>query len=468
MIRWLPLPQSLFGRMILILMSVLVLAQFISLAIRQGNREDFFYETHTIETARHIADTVKVLDAVSPAERPKLVAMLSTPSLSIRLNKAPVEPDSLHFRQRSHAAVFDVILRGYLGNRWPIDVLASRVTPDGLTFQVQVRLRDQTWVSFRSDLPDETGKEINRLLPKILILLATVILFSLIAVRWVTSPLRALASAAEALGRDIHRHPLAEEGPVEVRRAAHAFNTMQAQLVGYIRERTRILAAVSHDLKTPITRLRLRVEVLDDPELKSKFVNDLAEMESMVAATLDFIRGIGTEETVQPVDVMALLESLQRDAEEMGHHVSISGRVEAPYLGNPQALKRCLANILDNAVNYGREAAFFVEDSPERLAIRVQDQGPGIPETEMEKVFDPFYRLEVSRNRASGGTGLGLTIARNIARAHGGDLTLRNRAEQGLEVSLTLSRARKPDRNSKGAIGKRKIIQRIRNKLLSR
>jgi len=233
---------------------------------------------------------------------------------------------------------------------------------------------------------------------------------------------------------------LPEKGPEEVSRAARAFNTMQARLARYIRDRTRVLAAMSHDLKTPITRLRLRAELLEDPQARAKFTKDLDEMESMVGATLDFLRGQESGEAVQPVDIGALLESLQADLAEIGGTVRIEGAVRSPFPGRPQALKRCLANLLENAVKYGKSAGVTVDDDGARLEIRIRDEGPGIPPEELEKVFAPFYRVEGSRSRETGGTGLGLAIAKSVAEAHGGSLVLRNRAEGGLEAMLVLPR----------------------------
>lgn len=209
----------------------------------------------------------------------------------------------------------------------------------------------------------------------------------------------------------------------------------------YIQDRTRILAAMSHDLKTPITRLRLRTELLDDSELKAKFDKDLQEMESMVTTTLDFMRGVDNQEPMQPVDVMALLESIQADGKEMGQAISIQGTISRPYLGAPNALKRCLGNLIDNAIKYGVGADIVLSDNKTLLEIRIQDHGTGIPESQLERVFEPFFRLEESRSRDTGGTGLGLSIARSIAQAHGGELKLRNLITGGLEAFLVLPRA---------------------------
>jgi signal transduction histidine kinase len=307
------------------------------------------------------------------------------------------------------------------------------------SFVAEVRLNDGAWVAFDTRRPVETASWPYRLLLSIVILMGAVIALTLLAARWVTRPLATLANAAEELGRDIHRAPLPEAGPQEVVRAARAFNHMQSRLVRYIQERTRVLAAMSHDLKTPITRMRLRAELLDDGEAKSKFSHDLQEMESMVGATLDFMRGLETEERAQPVDVAALLESLQEDARETGGEVGIEGAAHAPYVGRPQALKRCLRNLIENALKYGKSALVVIEDGAERLTLRIRDRGPGIPDEELERVFEPFHRVEASRGRDSGGTGLGLTIARSVAQLHGGTLVLRN-VPGGLEAVLTLPR----------------------------
>jgi signal transduction histidine kinase len=184
--------------------------------------------------------------------------------------------------------------------------------------------------------------------------------------------------------------------------------------------------------------MRLRAELLEDVNLRQRFEADLLEMEAMVTQTLEFMRGITNREPTQLIDIMGLLESLQADNEAMGRTVTIDGRVTTSLKGVPQLLKRCLSNLIDNAVLYGQRAEVTIEEGADVLTIRVRDHGPGIPESEIIKVFEPFYRLEGSRSRDTGGTGLGLSIARNIAQAHGGDVRLRNHEGGGLEAILTL------------------------------
>jgi signal transduction histidine kinase len=466
------LPRSLFSRLVLVLLFVLITAQLLSLAIHMHERGELLSQASGRQSAQRIADIARFLDSLDAKERRAIVQVLSAPPLTISLDRGPLVAGVEDPEKGARGALFGAMLRRFLGDGLQVvatqaeapavgfepgmkrglkgaemhgELPASKsamhaAAQPGVSFVAQVRLRDGALVTFDSRQPAQTVSWPYRLLLSLAVLLAAVVAVSLVAVRWATRPLNALADAADELGRNINRPPIAEQGPVEVARAARAFNTMQARLAGYIRDRTRVLAAMSHDLKTPVTRLRLRAELLEDPEIRAKFTKDLDEMESMVGATLDFLRGQESGEPVQPVDVTALLESLQADVAEMGGTVAIEGNARAPFPGRPQALKRCLANLLENAVKYGKSARIIVADEDDRLEIRIQDEGPGLPPGELEKVFEPFYRVEGSRSRETGGTGLGLTIAKSVAEAHGGSLALRNRAEGGLEATLILPR----------------------------
>ena len=458
------LPRSLFGRLVLVLLAGLAAAQLAGAYLNLSERDRLLYRAGGMQLAQRIADVSRLLDSLPPAERRRVVAVFNAPPLAISLDRPALEPAAAE--GDFQLTMFSSMLRYALGDGLPATIArhggappAAQETPampimhpgmgagmrgmgpGSANFVVQVALRDGTRVSFDSFLsPQEEGVPL-RLAATLAILLGTVLALSLLAVRWVTRPLATLATAAEKLGEDIHRPPLAVSGPAEVRRAAGAFNTMQRRLVRFISDRTRILAAMSHDLKTPLTRLRLRTELLEDEALRAKFEKDVDEMESMIAQTLDFMRDAAADEPAQPVDVMALLESLQTDYQDAGQAFDIKGSVARPITGRPRALRRCLANLIDNALRYGARASLEVEERAAELAIRVLDEGPGIPEAELEHAFEPFFRGEASRSRETGGTGLGLGIARNIARAHGGDVTLRNRARGGLEATLTLPRA---------------------------
>ena len=465
-------PRSLFGRLVLILLGGLILAQVATAYINLTERDQLLYRAGGIRLAQQIADIVKLLDTLPIAERRRVVAVFNAPPLAVSLDRPRLAPATASAETDFHQSMFTTLLRYAVGDDAEVNVVRLEGAPEGFRpgprggppdmpmmqgrglgrgmgpgfaaggafFTVQIALRDGTWVTFDSHISPQVIGMPLRLAATLFILLGTVLVLSLVAVRWVTGPLSALASAAEKLGEDINRPPLPETGPIEAQRAARAFNTMQQRLSRFIADRTRVFTAMSHDLKTPITRLRLRAEMLEDEVLRAKIGKDLQEMEAMVTQTLDFMRDASTSEAVQRIDAMALLESLQADYRDTGSSVEIEGEVTQPYPGRPLALRRCLSNLVDNAIRYGGSATIKVEDAADRLTIRMLDAGPGIPEQELEQAFEPFFRGEASRSRETGGTGLGLGIARNIARAHGGDLVLRNRAEGGLEATLTLAR----------------------------
>jgi signal transduction histidine kinase len=458
------IPRSLFGRLTLVLLTGLTLTVLLSAWVQMRDRGRALYEAMHQDVIERTVDIVRLLDALPPAEREHLLPILSGPQARISLATGPLSMPSgdddtaparlveQQLRARLGArAEIRVSLSGYvmsgpmegpvmmgMGNRAAaimhgVHAMASR-------FFIQVRLGDGSWVWFERGLPGRLFDWPVKMLITLGILLVGVTALSLVAVRWIVQPLADLRRAADALGKDIHRPPLPETGPVEVAETARAFNRMQRRIGRFVEDRARILAAVSHDLKTPITRLRLRADLLDDEELGEKICRDLEEMQAMVEETLAFMRGTDEHEQTRPIDLTALLESLIEDAGETGRGVRLEGAIERPYLGRPLALKRCIGNLLSNALRYGREVEVSVQDSAQSVTLRILDSGPGIPTDAIEKIFDPFFRLEGSRGRDSGGTGLGLGIARDIARAHGGDLMLSNRPEGGLIAELRLPR----------------------------
>lgn len=443
------LPDSLLGRLVLIFVTGLTVTLGAMLIAQSPDRDLANFRICAGRAAHRLADFLKVADQLPVGSRDKLMQVAQERGVRMTFTgqrPAPVPPEP-----GSYPALFREVMLEDLRRDRPVltGVKAlEHVAPDagqsehtdGFDFKVEAPLNDGTWVALEVQEPRRLSRWPMRLLTNLLTMVAVMSVLSFVAVRWVTRPLHRLAEAAEALGRDINRPPLAEGGPVEVRRAAKAFNAMQERLARYIRNRTGILTAMSHDLKTPITRLRLRAELLEQAELREKFVRDLSEMEQMVTATLGFMRGLDDREALRPIDVHALAEALQADAEELGASVRVTGKPIAPFSGKPEGLKRALQNLLDNAVRYGREAEIVIDDLPDVLTIAVCDRGPGIPVSELERVFEPFYRLEASRNPGTGGTGLGLSIARNIVQSMGGELTLRNREGGGLEARIVLPR----------------------------
>ncbi len=249
-------------------------------------------------------------------------------------------------------------------------------------------------------------------------------------------PLKQLAQAAKDLGNDINHPPLTLSGASEIRQASAAFNAMQARIRQHISQRTQMLAAITHDLQTPLTRLRLRLEKVADTELYDRLVGDLSAMQSMVKEGLDLARSMDSTEAMQALDLDSLLDSVCSDAADAGQKVTLGGHAGMALMARPIAMRRCLVNLIDNAVKYGQYAQVTVERIAGAARIRIRDGGPGIAPDQLAKVFEPFYRIETSRSRESGGTGLGLTIARNIAEQHGATVLLANHVDGGLEVTL--------------------------------
>jgi signal transduction histidine kinase len=247
-----------------------------------------------------------------------------------------------------------------------------------------------------------------------------------------------LAVAAEALGRGQAPAPLDEVGPSDVRATVQAFNRMQARLRRFVDDRTRMLAAISHDLRTPITSLRLRAEFIDDEDTKARILVTLDEMQKMVEGTLAFAREEATSEPTRTVDLAALVESTVLDLADLGAEVTFADPGRIALACRPVALRRAVRNLIENAVRYGERCRVRLDADRDEVRIVLEDDGPGIPEDERERVFEPFVRLEASRSQATGGIGLGLAIARSIVRAHGGDIALANRPAGGLVVTVTL------------------------------
>ncbi len=271
--------------------------------------------------------------------------------------------------------------------------------------------------------------------------LAVVLIVAVAAARVFAAPVRRLAHAADRLGQDLDAPPLREDsGPSELRAAARAFNRMQARLRSFIADRTRMLAAISHDLRTSLTRLRLRMELIEDEEVRAKATRDLEEMQAMLEATLAFARDDAKGEPRVALDVAGLAQTACDAFADAGHVTSYAGPEHLRLQGRPTALRRLLDNLIDNAVKYGGGAEVTLRAAGDTVEIDVADRGPGIPAGEKEKVFEAFYRIDASRSRETGGTGLGLAVARSIARAHGGDVTLHDREGGGLVATLRLPR----------------------------
>ncbi|AMP01084.1 HAMP domain protein [Collimonas arenae] len=309
---------------------------------------------------------------------------------------------------------------------------------------VYVSLKDGALLKVKLRMMRDPGSPPGRppgmpfLSPYFALFLLLIGILAFIVAKMTARPIQHLANAAGSLGSDIDRPPLDETGPTEVRQAAAAFNAMQARIKRQIQHRTHMLAAITHDLQTPLTRLRLRLEKVSDGELRHKLLEDLAVMQSMVREGLDLARSMDSAEVMQMLDIDSLLDSVCADAVDARQDVTLEGSTRASIMAQPNTLRRCLTNLVDNAIKYGRYARLKVARDGSDIVITIRDGGMGIPADQLEVVFDPFFRLETSRSRDTGGTGLGLTIARNIAENHRAVLELHNHPEGGLEVTLRL------------------------------
>ncbi|HLZ83343.1 MAG TPA: ATP-binding protein, partial [Caulobacteraceae bacterium] len=255
--------------------------------------------------------------------------------------------------------------------------------------------------------------------------------------RRLAAPISALAAGAERLGRDPRAPPLDIGGSSEVAAAVAAFNEMQERLRRYVDDRTTMIGAIAHDLRTPLTRLRFRIEAIPDP-LRSKLSADVDQMEAMVASTLGFVRDAATPRDRRKLEVASLVETVMDEAALTGADAAVEHADRVVVDGDPLALKRLVANLVDNALKYGASAHARVFTEGEMAVIEIDDDGPGMPDSEIERVFEPFRRLESSRSRETGGIGLGLAVVRAVARSHGGDVVLRNRPHGGLSARVTL------------------------------
>ncbi len=304
---------------------------------------------------------------------------------------------------------------------------------------VSLKLNNGIWLNVASPIQSPPQFFSARLWLSMGVMLIAVVMISYVIVGRMTAPLKQLSQAAEKLGTDVQAPAIPETGPEEVRRTAHAFNVMQNRIRSFVEDRTQMLGAIAHDLGTPITRLRLRAEFVEDKGVREKMLRDLDDMQQMVASTLAFIREESASEPRAIVDLGSLLARVCDDIQDAGAEVDL---VEAPrgilLECGPIGLRRALGNLIDNAAKYGKRATVSLIGEVEMVRIFIEDDGPGIPETRQSDVFQPFRRLDDSRNQNIAGTGLGLAIARTIVRSHGGDIRISNRREGGLRVELRL------------------------------
>lgn len=444
------LPASLRARVIVLLLGGLTAFHVFSLWIYQNGVDSLIGTTREERLTDRLVIIRRTLMGLSPATRDDAAHALSgagfdvhwTPK-SLAGHSVTAADEQSRIRARLRANLPDVgddhIRVGYLdeGAVSPNDPvkLAEHV------LIVSVKLPDETWVNVAAPQVRPIAFSERSVVYSITAMGIGIVLLSVIIARPLTAPLQTLARAAQRIGISGRTSPVPESGPREVQIAAKAFNQMQARIRRLLDDRTQTLAAVSHDLRTPITRLRFRAEFVTDLETRQKITDDLDEMERMLDATLTFLRDeIGHDEP-KIADLAAMLQTVCNDELDAGHTVVYDGPDQAPMLCRGPAIKRAFANVVGNAVKYGGETKVTLRADDRAVRVTVEDRGPGIPESEMERVFEPFQRIETSRNVETGGYGLGLTSARSIVRSHGGEISLANRTEGGLRVTMTLPKS---------------------------
>ncbi|MBJ2227211.1 MULTISPECIES: sensor histidine kinase [Pseudomonas] len=423
-------PRTLISRLSLIFLVGLTLAQALSFGVQYYERYETAKNTMLGNLETDVSTSIAILDRLPAEERMSWLKqldrrnyryLLGEGSPGVALRDTPIAVTSI---------------KEAIGKDYPMTV--TDIPGPIKHFQVHLKLADGSPVTIDvrpSMVP------LSPWLPVVLLgQLALMILCTWLAVRIAIRPLTRLAQAVENLDPNTHPVHLDEQGPTEVAHAAIAFNAMQARIAAYLKERMQLLAAISHDLQTPITRMKLRAELMDDCGDKDKLWNDLGEMEHLVREGVAYARSVhGATEESRRTDLDSFLDSLVFDYQDMGKDVQLSGKSNAVIHTRPHALRRVLVNLTDNALKFAGAAQLRVEPKEgDSLSVTVMDRGPGIAEEELARVIEPFYRVENSRNRSTGGTGLGLAIAQQLAQALGGTLTLRNREGGGLCAELRL------------------------------
>ncbi|MCE9983908.1 ATP-binding protein [Leclercia adecarboxylata] len=426
-------PRSLHYRLLLIVLVGLLLANGLSLTLVMAERMSSVRNVMLGNLQDDVSTSVAILDRLPASERAQWLPRLDRDNYHYVLG--PGEPGAPPADARSRDAVRT--LTDTLATQYPLRFTAV----PGPVSHIQAHLTLHDGSPLTLDLTPRMPP-VARWLPVVFIIqLLLVVICAWLAVRQVVRPFTRFTRAVDTL-EPTSPNPLTltEQGPLEVRHAARAFNAMQARIQTSLKERAQILAAISHDLQTPITRMRLRVEMADQPELRDKLTQDLDSMTRLVREGIDYARSSGVSpEPVRKVDLYNFIDTLVCDYADTGKNVHFAAtRTAVPFATRAQALHRILTNLLDNALKFGDTAEVTLTERDERVLITVEDNGPGIPDDELAAVLQPFYRVESSRNRETGGTGLGLAIAAQLTAQLDGQLQLTNRPEGGLCARITL------------------------------
>ncbi|MDE3028659.1 MAG: HAMP domain-containing protein [Paracoccaceae bacterium] len=461
----LPRPTTLRGQIILLIVLALAVAQALTLWLFIDQRALAVRSALALEAADRAGNIARLLEDAPTGLRREILQAASSSLVQFNIARMPIVEGSNHpgpkwIAQRIQTilgpdntpAVRVEMLRGPMADaiapmpdtspamlRMHQEMTGGQMST--LELKLSIGLRNGDWLNMVSRFHEPPYQVVGSEIATFVVTAALLALVLWLALSRLVGPLQELARAADRLGRGEETEPLHPEGPEEMRRVAAAFNQMQARLHRFVTERTRLLGAVGHDLRSPLTALRVRAEMVDDDETRERMIATITEMQEMVEATLAFARGMATTEAVESVQLSDLLASLTADLRETGGAVTLGPVADVSLRLRRNAMRRALRNLIENALRYGTLATVSAQEEAGGVAITVEDEGPGIPPENLERVFDPFVRLETSRSRETGGIGLGLSIARTIVLAHGGQIVLENRPEGGLRVVVRLPMA---------------------------
>ncbi len=448
-------PDTLAARILALLLGMTLLLLLISAIIMQDARIEIFDERNRVHLLDRVTTLVRLLNPASQQQRLSIIEQVKDEGDTISLTTQPLvtKPSmnarafKLHerLRHRLHLRNPASIRINHFHDmpaaqmrREPNTTAADPAKVDSKLLDISIRLKDGIWLNIQSKKLEPPPPWASKTVQLLALLLVLISVSGLIIAKLMTRPMAKLADAADQFGLGQAQEPLAETGPHEVRQTIRAFNRMQQRLHKQITDRSLMLAAVSHDLRTPVTTLRLRAEYIENEEMRTKTLATLSEMEAILSATLSFARDEAADEKARTTDLAALLQSVVDDHADLGGEVKYSGPDKLTFTCRPIALKRALNNLIDNALKYAGATIVTLIAQHDSVEIQIDDNGPGVPEQNLEELFTPFFRLETSRNRDTGGTGLGLAVARSIVLAHGGELKLENRKQGGLRASIAL------------------------------
>ncbi|MGH7118378.1 MAG: ATP-binding protein [Acetobacteraceae bacterium] len=401
--------------------------------------EEAAQRSRLVQVADRLRTSIDVLADLSADSRPAAAETLSSPGFRVTWSSMPLVADTSATEPRLESLrarfleLVPELSESDMRLRWDDHALAA-------THSIVLggaRLTDGSWITFSAALIPTAIPSLPSVLLAISFVFVSVIVVAIFLLYTINAPLRRLAQAADSYGRG-RAVLLPERGPHEIVQVEQAFNALQRRIHRLIDDRTQALAAVSHDLRTPIARLRLRSGLIPDKTMQAESDRDLGEMEAMIDATLAYLRGDDDVEEPRLTDVASILATLVDAATDAGESVTLSGPHHAVALLRGLSIKRALANLIGNAVVYGESARIDCQQTADGIAITIDDCGPGIPEADLAAVFEPFHRLEASRSRATGGVGLGLTIARQAIERDGGSIRLVNREGGGLRAAIWL------------------------------